>query len=206
MAKRRKHQLPIGLSIVIAILMICVGIVGVQTLMVRREAARQQQLAASESQAAAAAKDAFIDRLAPYAQALQKEYAVLPSITLAQAILESDWGHSTLASQYHNLFGIKGSDPATTKLLATKEYVNGQWVTVKARFRVYDSDVASMKAHALLFVNGTAWNANQYLAVRQAKDYKTAAYALKAGGYATDPDYPEKLIRVVETYDLNRLD
>nr|WP_225047848.1 glycoside hydrolase family 73 protein [Lacticaseibacillus kribbianus] len=174
--------------------------------MTRRDLARQASIAKSQSESVLAEKKAFITRLAPYAQTLHTQYHVLPSITLAQAILESDWGRSTLASEYHNLFGIKGSDPAKTKLLATKEYVNDQWVTVKARFAVYDSDVASMKAHALLFVNGTAWNKNQYAAVIAARDYKTAAQALKTAGYATDPDYPAKLISVVETYDLARYD
>ncbi|WP_179394906.1 glycoside hydrolase family 73 protein [Lacticaseibacillus absianus] len=206
MAKRRKKQLPVLVSLLIGFILLSIGIVSVQTLMTRHELAQEAERAASQSVAARESKQGFIRRLAPYAQVLDKQYQVRASITLAQAILESDWGQSTLASQYHNLFGIKGSNPSTTKLLETQEYVNDQWVTVKARFQVYDSDVASMKAHALLFVNGTDWNKDQYLAVRQARDYKTAAYALKAAGYATDPDYPAKLIRVIETYDLAQYD
>ncbi|WP_461224492.1 glycoside hydrolase family 73 protein [Lacticaseibacillus suihuaensis] len=204
MARRRK--IPMFVTVVIGLMLTAVAVVSVQTLMTRRDLAQQASVAKSQSASVLAQKEAFITRLAPYAKTLQTQYQVLPSITLAQAILESDWGRSTLASQYHNLFGIKGTDPEKTKLLATKEYVNDQWVTVKARFVVYDSDLASMKAHALLFVNGTAWNKNQYAAVRAAKDYQTAAHALKTAGYATDPDYPAKLINVVQTYNLTRYD
>ena len=60
--------------------------------------------------------------------------------------------------------------------------------------------------HALLLVNGTSENPQRYQAVLQATDYKTAAYALVSGGYATDPGYAEKIIRMIETYNLNQYD
>lgn len=57
-----------------------------------------------------------------------------------------------------------------------------------------------------LFTKGTTWNGNQYAKVLASNDYKEAAYALQESGYATDPDYPEKLIRLIEQYDLNQYD
>lgn len=135
----------------------------------------------------------FIQELVPEAQKLYTTYHILPSITIAQAILESDWGTSTLAAKYHNLFGIKGN-AQNAKLLTTKEYVNGQWQTIKDYFKVYSSFQDSMKDHALLFVNGTSWNKNQYQDVLQATNYRDAAQALLKDGYATDPTYPDKLI------------
>jgi len=148
----------------------------------------------------------FIEEKAKQAQKLQKQYNVLASITLSQAILESDWGNSTLASQYHNLFGIKASSKQVGKVLATQEYYDGKWVTIKAKFRRFSSDEESMVAHAKLFVNGTDWNSSQYHSVLEATNYKQAAKALYKDGYATDPNYPEKLITLIKRYRLDRYD
>lgn len=148
----------------------------------------------------------FIKRLAPVAQQLQHTYHVLPSITLAQAILESDWGTSQLATHYHNLFGVKGDDPATTQVLKTKEYRDGHWVEIRARFQVYQNDTAALEAHAKLLAQGTSWNPNQYQHVLAATDYKTAANALQQADYATDPTYAQKLINVIKAYKLYQYD
>lgn len=197
MAKRRNRKgMPRPLWLLLAVALIAIALAASFNLRARRPAAPP----------AADAHAAFIKRLAPYAQTLQAQYQVLPSITLAQAILESDWGNSTLAKDYHNLFGIKDDDPANSRLLKTQEYQDGKWVTVEARFRVYPSDQASMKAHALLLVNGPRWNPHLYDRVRQATDFATAAKALQSAGYATDPTYADKLIRLIKTYDLSRYD
>ena len=95
----------------------------------------------------------FIARIAPLAQAEQRKYRIKASITIAQAALESDWGQSQLASKYNNLFGVKGNEQDGT-LLATKEYVNGQWITVEDYFVVYPSWKAAVEAHSKLFVDG----------------------------------------------------
>ena len=75
-----------------------------------------------------------------------------------------------------------------------------------AVFGCMTTTVESIRDHALLFVNGTDWNPQQYATVRAAKDYKTAAAALKTDGYATDPDYPQKLIHLIETWNLTQYD
>lgn len=148
----------------------------------------------------------FVKKVAPYAVELGQEYGVLPSITIAQAILESDWGTSTLASQYNNYFGIKGEDPNNTKVLQTKEYTNGQWITINGRFRVYSDFRESMKDHTKLLVNGTSWNSQQYKQVIQSKNYIDAAVALQTDGYATDPGYTSKIIRIIQKYNLKKYD
>ena len=147
----------------------------------------------------------FINQLMPEAQQLYATYHILPSITLAQAILESNWGTSTLATKYHNLFGVKGN-PQNAKLMTTKEYINGQWQTIKDYFRIYPSFQDAMKEHALLFINGTSWNKNQYRDVLQANNYQMAAEALLKDGYATDPTYPKKLIQIIQKYHLSQYD
>lgn len=151
------------------------------------------------------AKERFIKQVAPEAQAMQNTYHVYASITIAQAILESQWGTSKLASQYHNLFGIKGTGP-NSKELSTKEYVNGKWVVTTGRFRVYDSWSDSIKDHTKLMLTGTDTNQQNYDAVVKATSYQEAAKALQEAGYATDPDYAQKLISVIKTYKLYNYD
>lgn len=148
----------------------------------------------------------FIATIAPAAQQMQAAYGVHASISIAQAILESDWGESELSAVYNNLYGMKGEDPGNTVLLTTNEYYNGQWVTIQANFRVYGNWAESVQDHALLFVNGTTWDPNQYAPVLQATTYQEAAQALQDCGYATDPDYAAKLIAVIEQNALYEYD
>ena len=209
MAKKRRRftlkKVPLAAWLVIAFFAVGSMLVVSSYWSQRQAEVSQRQAIVDKKAAEKAKKKAFIKRLVPTAQTMQKQYGVLTS-TLAQAILESDWGTSTLAKDYHNLFGIKGTDPATTKVLRTKEYVNDKWITVDGRFRVYSDDAASIRDHALLFVNGTDWNPQQYATVRAAKDYKTVASALQTDGYATDPDYPQKLIHLIEAWNLTQYD
>lgn len=210
MAKKRRRftlkKVPLAAWLVIAFFAVGSMLVVSSYWSQRQSEVSQRQAIVDKKAAEKAKKKAFIKRLVPTAQTMQQQYGVLTSITLAQAILESDWGTSTLAKDYHNLFGIKGTDPATTKVLRTKEYVNDKWITVDGRFRVYSDDAASIRDHALLFVNGTDWNPQQYATVRAAKDYKTVASALQTDGYATDPDYPQKLIHLIEAWNLTQYD
>ncbi|WP_165006077.1 MULTISPECIES: glycoside hydrolase family 73 protein [unclassified Enterococcus] len=148
----------------------------------------------------------FIDRLVPHAQELQDAYGVLPSIILGQAILESNWGKSTLASEYNNLFGIKAYEGQKKVSLETKEFVNQEWITIQGDFRVYDSWEQSMDDHTRLFIQGVDWNPALYEKVITAADYQEAAQALQDAGYATDPTYAQKIIEVIETYQLNQYD
>ncbi|MFS1167424.1 glycoside hydrolase family 73 protein [Enterococcus lactis] len=148
----------------------------------------------------------FIERLVPHAQELQDGYGVLPSIILGQAILESNWGKSTLASKYNNLFGIKAYGDQKKVSLETKEFVNEEWITIQGDFKVYDSWGQSMDDHTQLFVQGVDWNPALYEKVITATNYQEAAQALQDAGYATDPGYAQKIIQVIETYQLNQYD
>lgn len=201
--RRRKLNIPAGVLALIAALV--VGLVAVVGQYEHVQDAREASI--SESNAASLQrKQAFIHRLVPYAKTLYVNYGVLPSITISQAILESDWGNSKLASDYHNLFGVKASTAESGRELTTQEFVNGQWQTVTGRFRVYSDDYASMRDHALLLAHGTSWNHNQYATVIAARDYQTAARALQTSGYATDPGYTSKLIAIIQKYKLNQYD
>nr|WP_239517563.1 glycoside hydrolase family 73 protein [Weissella uvarum] len=151
-------------------------------------------------------KQAFIKKLAPTAVQIQKQKGVPASISLAQAALESNWGQSELAAKYNNLYGVKGSANTRNIKLPTQEYVNGQWQTVNASFRWYDSWEQSMWAHATLLEHGTSDNSQRYAKVIRSHNYRDAAQGLVDGGYATDPDYASKLIEIIEKYHLNKYD
>jgi len=149
---------------------------------------------------------AWINELAPYAREMQEQYGVIASISIAQAILESNWHTSILSTQYNNLFGIKARAGQKSVVLPTQEFENGEWKTIQGRFAAYDSWQQSMKAHAELLYHGTSWNAAQYQHVLAAKDYQAAAAALTRDGYATDPAYAEKLISIIQTWQISRFD
>jgi flagellum-specific peptidoglycan hydrolase FlgJ len=90
--------------------------------------------------------------------------------------------------------------------LTTKEYKDGQWIEIKANFKVYASWSDCMKDHTMLFVNGVDWDPYLYQGVLLASDYQTAAKALQASGYATDPGYANKVIEVIESNQLYQYD
>ena len=130
---------------------------------------------------------------------------ILPSIIVAQAILESARGTSELARKANNLFGIKGNYNGQSYTVKTKEYLNGKWTTVNAAFKKYPSYRESIIDHGNFFTS-TPWRTQNYKRVLNAKDYKTQAKALQACGYATDPQYANKLINLIETNNLSSLD
>ncbi|WP_439425955.1 glycoside hydrolase family 73 protein [Oenococcus alcoholitolerans] len=148
----------------------------------------------------------FIKRRASFAQQMQKKYHVLASVNLAQTILESNWGSSLLSSRYNNYYGIKAQGSQKSVTLDTREFINGQWVTEKDRFAVYDNWQQGMEAHAQFISRGTDLNADQFKDVLASKDYHSATAALVTDGYATDPDYARKLVSLIETYKLDQYD
>lgn len=152
-------------------------------------------------------KRAFIEKLAPTAQSLESTYGILPSIILAQAALESNYGHSELAKDYHNLFGVKteADDPQGIDFM-TSEYVDGEWIEIKDRFKVYPSWEESLRKHSELIYYGTSWDENFYSDVLEGKNYHAQAKGLQSAGYATDPNYAKKIIEMIEYWNLDQYD
>jgi flagellum-specific peptidoglycan hydrolase FlgJ len=147
----------------------------------------------------ASVKQAFIQEIAPGAIAAQRQYGVPAAVTIAQAIDESGWGQSQLATRDNNLFGIKGTGPAGSVTMPTQEYENGQWVTVDAPFRVYGSVAQSISDHTLLLATSSSYK--QAMADRADPD----AFANDLTGvYATDPNYGVNLITIMRLYNLYR--
>lgn len=149
----------------------------------------------------------FIDEILPHAQRIQKEFNILASIILAQAILESNWGKSGLALNGKNLFGVKGSYLGESVKMRTAEYnAKKERYYVDTAFRKYPSWYDSLYDLALLYQNGVSWDRNKYRKIIGEKDYKMVAQFIQEAGYATDPDYASKLIKIIERNDLTRYD
>jgi flagellum-specific peptidoglycan hydrolase FlgJ len=146
-------------------------------------------------------QQAFLNEVVPGALAAQRQYGIPAAVTIAQAIDESGWGQSQLATQDNNLFGIKGTGPAGSVVVPTEEYENGQPVTVNAQFRAYSNVAQSINDHSLLLATGSAYQ--QAMADRRSPD--AFANAL-TGVYATDPTYGTTLITIMQQYNLYRFD
>ena len=162
---------------------------------------RSQVTPSAASVPGTAAQQAFINEVAPGALAAQRQYGIPAAVTIAQAIDESGWGQSQLATQDNNLFGIKGTGPAGSVTVPTQEYENGQAITVNAPFRVYSDVAQSINDHSLLLATGSAYQ--QAMADRRSPD----AFASDLTGvYATDPNYGANLITIMRQYNLYRFD
>ena len=138
-------------------------------------------------------------------------HSVLPSLVASQSILESGWGESELAKNANNLFGIKADSDWQGDVYAvdTKEFLNGEWTTVKANFRKYDDIGESIIDHANFFVEND-FRRNNYKHLIGETDYKKAVKAILKPvadySYATDPNYEDKIIKLIEQYKLYEWD
>ncbi len=147
----------------------------------------------------------FLETLGAAATQLYREAGVFASVTLAQAALESGWLKKFPVDKYtgqvsYNAFGIKGSGPAGSVLYDSDEVVNGQRVTVEAQFRAYNNWYESMVDHHKFLAT------DRYAPVRRTATPEEAAEQLYACGYATDPEYPAKLTRIINQYNLKQYD
>jgi len=145
----------------------------------------------------------FIMRLTPGAVASAKATGVPASISIAQAALESAWGESGLAKMGNNLFGIKADSlwRGPTLTMNTKEFIKGQWVVVPALWRKYPSWQASIDDHPAFLKRNP-----RYKACFTCTSAPAFAKALAQAGYATDPEYANKLIVLMDKHQLQALD
>lgn len=148
---------------------------------------------------------AFIDQVGAVARRWRGEIGLAPSLVTAIAINESGWGKSRLAVDAHNYFGIKahrGLGTAGSVSYETWEVVNGETITITASFRAYYTLEESVRDLGTFL-----HTASRYQPVwAVGNNPEAAARALLQAGYATDPAWADKLIRIMRTYGLGRLD
>ena len=157
---------------------------------------------------AESSQQAFINEIGNSAAAVANSNDMYASVMIAKALLESSYGSSGLASApNYNLFGVKGSYNGQSVYMPTKEYLDGQWVTVTAAFRSYNSYAESFQDHANVIRSTAFGDTYHYSGVWKSNtsSYRDATAAL-AGSYATDPGYAEKLNWLIEAYNLTQYD
>src|SRR5690625_2036094 len=159
-------------------------------------------------QSANQTNEEFVELAGNHASQVAKDNGLYASVMIAQAILKSGHGNSTLSSvPFHNLFGIKGSYEGDSVVMTTSEYIDGQWFYPNERFRKYPDYEVSFLNNAQVLRQGSAWDSKYYSGtwVENTNSYLDATNWLE-GRYATDPNYANKLNQIISRYDLTRFD
>lgn len=159
-----------------------------------------------------------VAKVGPLFTADQKKTGVLASISAAQFILESGYGKTDLAQNANNCFGMKKSlsgntwagstwDGTSIYTKITKECYDGvNMVDVKADFRKYpciENSIADHSAYLLGAMNGSS---KRYEGLKGCTDHKKTITIIKNGGYATDPNYVNKILDIIERWNLKKYD
>jgi flagellum-specific peptidoglycan hydrolase FlgJ len=139
----------------------------------------------------------YIEKYKSIAILEMKKYKIPASITIAQGLLESGMGLGRLAVKANNHFGIK----CHKKWKGKKIYHDDD--KKQECFRKYKNPSESYRDHSLFLVNRDRYS---FLFNLKTKNYKGWAKGLKKAGYATDPKYPEKLISLIERFNLDKFD
>ncbi|MDU8931474.1 amidase domain-containing protein [Lactococcus cremoris] len=151
--------------------------------------------------------EAFIKSIADRVRILAGKNNLYASIILAQAILESGSGQSNMTQQYFNIFNITGAYLGKSISFKTEEFSGNNPYYIEQSFRVYSNYDQALDDYINLMIKGTTWNSEIYAGAwkSHAKTYQEAAQALQ-GIFATDPEYAQKLIEIIEEYNLNFYD
>lgn len=161
-------------------------------------------------------RDEVLEIIGPMLTENQKKSGILASVTGAQLILESDGLQSELAQNANNCHGMKAELSGNTwsgsvwngeiYTKKTSEFQNGKWVEVVAKFRKYTDIEESMTDHSAYLVNAMKGDKKRYAGLVGCTDHRKAVQIIKDGGYASDPNYVDKILGVIEDYDLKRFD
>lgn len=158
-------------------------------------------------------QEEYLNFMGPIANQVYAETGIFASVTLAQSIIEAGWGKATPANS-NNLFGIKcggtGHPPSTwdgscsSPTLTQEDYgSNGNYTTIKDRFRSYKSVEEGILDHGALLVNADTYVRHQ---VAQAITPEEQVRRLYAAGYANDKDYVSKIMSAINSYNLEKWD
>lgn len=155
-----------------------------------------------------------IEKMIPLYMADGKKTGIDWRISMAQGILESGYFKTDLAQNANNVHGMKTSLSGNTWAGSTwdggsyyekdsPEFENGKTAMRRSKFRAYESIEDSIADHSAYLIGAMNGSARRYPGIEKIRNYKEAARLIKAGGYATDPEYADKLIRIIEKWGLN---
>ena len=149
-------------------------------------------------------KQKFVDDIAKYVQKYAGSYGIsVHSPIIAQAILESGWGKSRLAADYHNYFGMKCGTKWTgpsVNMTTQEEYTAGTLATIKDNFRVYDNMENGVKGY-FEFIQ-----LSRYENLKGITDPQKYIETIKNDGYATSSTYVDSLMQIIKLYNLTSYD
>lgn len=165
---------------------------------------------------AAKERHEFAETIAkPAVKVWNKQHVVLPSVVIAQAIQESNWGQSELYKKAYNIFGVKGTYKGQSIKYYTDEYVSNDTpvskdvkvvhegdrkkISIPATFRKYPTVYDAVENHSTV----TALN---FIKKKNVMSYEEQAKMLQKNGYATDPNYAKNLIALIKQYNLSKYD
>ena len=152
-------------------------------------------------------REMYIDRFKDIAIVEMHRTGIPASIKLAQGILESNAGASMLAERANNHFGIKcGGEWRGKTMMRKDDDRNAQGKLIKSCFRVFESAEQSYVAHSEFLSDPNKVHRYGPLFALASDDYRSWAHGLKKAGYATNPKYPQLLIKIIETYQLDQID
>jgi flagellar rod assembly protein/muramidase FlgJ len=144
-----------------------------------------------------ATPEAFVASIAPTAKAVAEELGIDPRIVIAQAALETGWGTSV---KRNNLFGIKSHGKKDGLMVQTHEVLDGKRIKVRDSFRQYDSYDASIADYGSFLKQN-----KRYKPMLQATTLREQVEALGKSGYATDPEYADKVMAIAKSKRLEAL-
>lgn len=159
-----------------------------------------------------------IEKMAPLYQAEQKRSGMLASVGLAQFCLESGYGTTDLAQEADNLHGMKcnlsGNSWAGSSWDGKSKYTkrtaeqtaSGEVYYVTADFRRYNNMAESIADRSAYFIGAMVGDEPRYPDINEIVDAEEQCRAIKAGGYATDVHYVDKLLSLIERFDLTQYD
>ncbi len=175
-----------------------------------RICAQVEPVAPGEAQAATTENKAYLEYISRYKNVAVREMhrmGIPASITLAQAILESNGGESELAQQANNHFGIKcGANWGGKTYLKIDDDTAADSIPVMSCFRKYGKAEESFYDHSEFFCDPAKHGRYSSLFLLDQTDYKNWARGLESAGYATSKGYAEKLINLIERYSLFQYD
>ena len=147
--------------------------------------------------------DEYIDQYKDIAISEMHRTGIPASIKLAQGLLESNWGRSELARKANNHFGIKcGGVWNGDGYYLEDDDRDRNGKIIPSCFRVFDNVMESYIAHSEFLTSEDRSGRYSFLFNFKSTDYKSWAKGLKKAGYATDKKYPQKLIHIIEKYEL----
>jgi flagellar rod assembly protein/muramidase FlgJ len=144
-----------------------------------------------------ATPEAFVASIAPTAKAVAEELGIDPRIVIAQAALETGWGTSVKGN---NLFGIKSHGKEDGLIVQTHEVVDGKRIKVRDSFRQYDSYDESIADYGYFLQQN-----KRYKPMLEAATLREQVEALGKSGYATDPEYADKVMAIAKSKRLEVL-